>query len=207
MAKFCTKCGAALTGVFCVKCGADARENLPQSSAQAIQAPSSAPTPSQPPPSAGAPKKSSPWVKIIVGVMAVGLVGSALAIGGVYYAYHRVKQKVSEATGGMIGSDSDSSSSSDSGTKGGSTIDACRLLSKEDVSKAIGVEIVRTEPGDNSCSYIAKGDQADMTAKHTTAMMASRGADKKTQQMIQNITGGMFKQFQSESHDKARHFG
>jgi hypothetical protein len=32
-----------------------------------------------------------------------------------------------------------------------------------------------------------------MTAKHTAAMMASRGADQKTQQLVQNFAGGMFK--------------
>jgi hypothetical protein len=53
-------------------------------------------------------------------------------------------------------------------------------------------------PKDNGCSYIAKGDEAEMLAKHATAMTASRGADKNTQQMIQTFAGGMFKEFQSE---------
>ena len=76
--------------------------------------------------------------------------------------------------------------------------DACRLLQKEDVSHAIGVEIVRTHSEDNGCTYIAKGTQADMTAKHVSAMMAARGADKQAQQMIQNFAGGMGKVFESE---------
>ena len=37
-----------------------------------------------------------------------------------------------------------------------------------------------------------------MTAKHLTAMMASRGADQKTQNLIQGISGGMFKAFANE---------
>jgi len=74
----------------------------------------------------------------------------------------------------------------------------CRLLSKQDVSKAIGVEIIRVDRGDNACSYIAKGDEAEMLGKHATAMTASRGADKKSQHAIQAIATGMFKQFQSE---------
>ena len=37
-----------------------------------------------------------------------------------------------------------------------------------------------------------------MLAKHTTAMLAARGADKQTQQTIQKFAGGMFKTFQSE---------
>ena len=37
-----------------------------------------------------------------------------------------------------------------------------------------------------------------MLAKHTTAMLAARGADQQTQQKIQKFAGGMFKTFQSE---------
>jgi len=76
--------------------------------------------------------------------------------------------------------------------------DVCRFLSTEEVSNAIGVEIVRVESKDNGCSYIAKGNQADVMAKHASAMTAIRGADKKTQELVQQFAGGMFKQFQSE---------
>jgi hypothetical protein len=37
-----------------------------------------------------------------------------------------------------------------------------------------------------------------MMAKHASAMMAARGADKKTQQMVQTFAGGMGKMFESE---------
>jgi hypothetical protein len=74
----------------------------------------------------------------------------------------------------------------------------CRFLSKKDVSKAIGVEIIRTQSKDNGCSYIAKGNQADVMAKHTAAIAATRGADKQTQQFAQQFAGGMFKEFQIE---------
>ena len=71
--------------------------------------------------------------------------------------------------------------------------------SKQDVSKAVGVEIVRTESGkDNGCSYMAKGTQQDMTAKHLKAMVADNGADKKTQEIAETIAGGMFTAFQAE---------
>lgn len=102
----------------------------------------------------------------------------------------------------MLASSSGTASpdSSSGGTGAGKTagIDVCRLLSKEDVGRAVGVQIARAQPGDNSCSYIAKGDKAEMLAKHATAMMAARGADQQTQQTIQKFAGGMFKQFQSE---------
>ena len=158
-----------------------------------------------------APKTGmSTLAKLGIAALAVILVVGAAGAVGVYYVAHKVTQKYHEVSDGILGSSSGSSSDpsgasakSGSGSNGstsgsGSMGDVCHLLSKEDVSRAIGVEIVRTEPGDNGCSYIAKGTQADMTAKHVTAMMAARGADKKTQQMIQGFAGGMGKMFASE---------
>ena len=126
----------------------------------------------------------------------------ALAAGGLYYVAHRISQKIHEEAGNILGS-SPTSTSPDSASAGNGSripggIDVCRLLSKEDVGRAVGVAIARAQPGDNSCSYIAKGDKADMLAKHTTAMLAARGADQQTQQKIQKFAGGMFKTFQSE---------
>ena len=40
-----------------------------------------------------------------------------------------------------------------------------------------------------------------MTAKHMAAMVGTKGADAKTQQMIQSLTGGLAKMVQSEGHD------
>ena len=171
-----------------------------------------------PPPSrpntagAGTAKQGlSALAKLGIAAVVIIFVGGAVGIAGVYYVAHRVSQKIHQATDGILGSSSDSSSNSSSkdsglagsssaGSSGGSAIvgDVCRLLQKEDVSHAIGVEIVRTHSEDNGCTYIAKGTQADMTAKHVSAMMAARGADKQAQQMIQNFAGGMGKVFESE---------
>jgi len=223
MPKFCVKCGSPLTsGPFCTKCGADARSvsqsvqpqpisaaaQLPVPAAQTGPQPVSAtgPVPAVAPPVV--PKQGmSTLAKLGIAAVAIIFVGGAAGAVGVYYVAHRVSQKYHEVSDGILGSSSDSrnnaegsgqtesgSSSSSSGSMG----NVCRFLSKEDVSKAIGVEIVRTEPGGNGCSYIAKGTQADMTAKHVAAMMAARGADKKTQQMIQTFAGGMGKMFESE---------
>jgi hypothetical protein len=221
MPSFCVKCGAPLSsGPFCVKCGADARPG--SSTPEPTPQPTSQPTPANTVPTeitqpvaitTEGEKKMSPWVTLGIAALVLFVVGGAMAAAGVYYVAHRVSQKIHEEAGGLLNSDSDSknanssssgsSSSSDPSSTEGSGIDACKLLSKEDVSAAIGVEIIRAEPGDNSCNYIAKGDRADMTAKHVAAMAATRGgADKKSQQMVQNIAGGMFKVFQSESHDK-----
>jgi hypothetical protein len=146
----------------------------------------------------------SPLAKLGIAAVVVVFAGGALAAGGIYYAVHRVSQKIHEETGGILGSSSDSTSSSDSQSSANNTMgNVCRFLSKEDVSRAIGVEIIRAEALDNDgCNYIAKGTQADMMAKHATAMAASRGADKKTQQMLQQFAGGVFKVFQSEDKDR-----
>ncbi len=223
MPNFCVKCGAPLTsGPFCTKCGADAR-----SMGQPVQ-PQQAPMPAQPqqtsvpaaptgpqpvatPPAAAvaqpvaAKQGMSTLAKLGIAALGVILVGGAAGAVGVYYVAHKVSQKYHEVSDGILGSSSSlsSDSSSGSGSKGstsasGSMGDVCHLLSKEDVSKAIGVEIVRTEPGDNGCSYVAKGTQADMTAKHLKAMVADNGADRKTQEIAEKIAGGMFNVLQAD---------
>jgi hypothetical protein len=205
MATFCVKCGAPLSsGPFCVKCGAD-MSNVgmppqPRSPSPVAQTPQPAATPTSTGP-APAKQRMSAMAKLGITAVVVLFVGGALAAGGVYYVAHRVSQKFHQVSDGILGSSSDSTSGSDSGgaaSKSGTMGDVCRLLSKEDVGRAVGVEIARTQPGEDSCSYIAKGDKADMLAKHATAMMAARGADKQTQQTIQKVAGGMFKAFQSE---------
>ncbi len=169
------------------------------------------------------PGKGSPLTKILIGFAVVVIAVGAMAAGGVYYVVYRVKQKVHEVArdsgltsssdnssssggGSLMGSISkmvsgNSGGSSDSDSNGGISGDPCRLLSKEEVGRAIGVEIVATQPTEGGCSYLAKGDSGAMTSKHITAMMAKNGADAKTQQMIQGFTGGMAKVFQSEGHD------
>lgn len=207
MAKFCVKCGAPLSaGPFCVKCGADMRSvgtPASQSPVSAVQMPNTQPTPAPNP----MPAKQGMSTLATLGIAAVAIifVGGAAGAVGVYYVAHKASQKYHEVSNEIRGSNLDSSGgvprkvSSDSDASpsvAGAMGDVCRLLSKEDVTKAIGVEIIRTEPTADSavagCSYVAKGRQQDMTAKHTAAMVASRGADQKTQQLAQNIAGGMF---------------
>jgi hypothetical protein len=168
--------------------------------------------------------KGSPLTKILVGFAVVVITVGALAAGGVYYVVYRVKQKVhdvardlpglgsssennSSSGGGLMGSisklvsSSGNSSSSDSDSNGGISGDPCRLLSKEEVGRAVGVEIVATESSDGGCSYLAQGNSGDMTAKHMAAMLGKDGVDAKTQQTVQNLSGGLFKALQSEDHD------
>ena len=212
MPNFCVKCGAPLSGgPFCVKCGADARSVVPPLQPQS---PPNAPQPPSPRPAletstpASAKQGMSSLAKLGIAALGVILVGGAAGAVGVYYVAHKVSQKYHEVSDEILGSGSGSGSnteegsakagSKDSSSTNSSLGDVCRFLSKEDVSKAIGVEIVRTEPGDNGCSYVAKGTQADMTAKHLKAMVADNGADKKTQEIAEKIAGGMFTASQAE---------
>ncbi len=154
-------------------------------------------------------KKSNTLVKVLVAVVLLIFVGGALAVGGLWYGAHLIKGKVdaarakvlggadpSSGLGGLLG---DSSSSDDS--PGGFKGDPCRFLSKAEVSQAVGLTVIRTEAHDGGCSYIAKGDPADVTAKHLSSMLGGMGADAKTQQMAQKFAGGLFSQ--QEANDKS----
>jgi hypothetical protein len=165
--------------------------------AQAIPTPTPAP----------AAKVSSPWLKIVIVVVIVIVALGALAVGGVIYVAHKVSQKAHEYSREVLGETASTAStasgdrsagaanpateSTPSGTNSGFAGDACRLLSKEDVSRAIGVTILETQKTDGGCSYLAKGTAAGMTAKHTAAMMGAKGADKKTQGMIEQFAGAI----------------
>ncbi len=215
MAKFCVKCGTPLSGAFCGKCGADMRNvsstTQPQPSQPTAPAPQLVAQQANLSP-APAPAKQgvSPLAKLGIAAVAIIFVGGAAGVVGVYYVAHRVSQKIHQTADGILGSDSKSGSTSDvddSGTgksesgrsaKSGAIGDVCRLLSKQDVSKAVGVEIVRTQPEDNGCSYVAKGTKEEMMSKHAAAMAGGLGADKKTQQIIQSFTGGLGNMVRSE---------
>lgn len=139
----------------------------------------------------------STGAKVAIAAVVIIFVGGAVAAAGMFYAAHRVSQKFHEAISDQL----DPSPSGGKKTGTVATVNPCSYLSKEDVSAAIGVEIVKAQAEDTACNFYAKGSQADMSAKHMAAMVASKGADQKTQQMIQGISGGMFKTFQSESKE------
>jgi len=192
VAKFCGNCGNPLneTSTFCGACGARVQPtNVP------LQA---SPVSSLPPLSPLPPVRqgSSPVVKIILVVVVLLVVGGTVSLVGIFYAFHLASHKAHEfsrqvlESGGILPADSGSA-----GRQGGSAGSAgpgdCRFLSKEDVSRAIGVPIVATKTTDAGCEYLAKGTSADMTARHLSAMMASRGATAQQQQMMQNLTRGL----------------
>jgi hypothetical protein len=174
-----------------------------------------APTPGNAYPAAGA-TKSNTLLKVIVAFVLVLVVGGALALGGLWYAAQKIKEKAHAVAAQALAGNGPGSAgmgeflkgvadlkgdSGSDGSAGGFKGDPCRFLSKEEVSRAVGVQVIRVEAKDGGCSYIAKGDPADVTSKHMAAMIGGLGADAKTQKTIQQMAGGLFAQ--QEANDKS----
>ena len=105
-------------------------------------------------------------MKILIAVVAVFVVFGAVAAGAMIYIGHRVHQKVRE-----MGLNSHTPTMAERAAL--RRIDACGLLSKEEVGHAVKIEIVRAESlhgEDPGCVYSVSGDRADMTAKHVTTL-------------------------------------
>jgi len=189
MPAFCGGCGTAVEddSKYCAKCGA------PTGQTERV-ASSTSPLAAPPP----APKGMSAVAKLGIAAVVIIFVGGGVAVAGMYYAAHRVSEKSHDAVSGRVDAAAPSQKTSSSPNSLGNV---CRYLRKEDVSTAIGVEVVRVEPVDDGCNFYAQGDQAEMTAKHMSAMMAAKGADAQTQKMIQGITGALGKSFQSNKQD------
>jgi hypothetical protein len=143
-------------------------------------------------------KKSNTLLKVVIVVVVLLCVGCALALGGLYYGAQMLRQKVHQVAEKQLGSDVFSGNESREGFKG----DPCRFLSKAEVSQAVGLVVIRTDAKDDGCSYIAKGDPADVTAKHAAAMLGGMGADAQTQKTIQKFAGAIFAQ--QEASDKSQ---
>lgn len=212
-AGFCGSCGASTQ-----QAASPVAQPEPQP-APSVAPPSTAPAPAAASSTAVA-KSSSPWLKIVIVVVIVVVAAGALAVGGVIYVAHRVSQKAQEykrevlgepstpaagaatsdapgaggaqPTAAADGAPAPQAAAAASGAASGFSGDACRLLSKEDVSRAIGMDVVDTVPTDGGCSYFAKGKSVDMTAKHAAAMVGKMsGADKKTQGMFEQFAGAV----------------
>ena len=218
MAKFCGSCGAQLSdnSAFCIQCGT--AQNAagvptpqppvqPPPPAQPAYAQVNAPAPApyiqvNAPSSAPPPVKSSgSGLKILLGILAVLFVGGLLVVGGLFYVGHRVvdKIKATAAENGLSLPDKDKEGASAAGVL---HRDYCGLLSKDDVSAAIGIPIVTTHAISDGCEYLAEGTSADMTARHLSAMAGDKGADRQTQDAFHKLAGGVFSAQQSESKEQ-----
>lgn len=217
MSAFCRNCGSSLNdnAQFCGKCGASATAApAPPPSATANVSNAPAASASATTPATAAPKGMSTGAKVAIAAILIIFVGGGVAVAGMVYAAHRVSQRVHAVVKGELqGEDNPNpGSASGSGSGGGGSKSAssdgsmgnvCRYLSAATVGSAIGVPIVRTESIDNGCNYFAKGTQAQMTAKHMSSMMATKGADPQTQKMIEGITGALAQSFQTDKAEKS----
>jgi hypothetical protein len=227
MATFCGSCGSPLNDQadFCGGCGAPvprgpqtiSRPASPVATGGAYAPVRTTPASAAPAP-APAAKSSNALLKVGLVLVAILFVGGLAAFAAVYYAAHKVSEKIHAvaqgdlggskpgggSAGGLLtsltgsaGSQAQTSGATDSAGPGG---DLCRFLSKEDVSSSTGTTIIRADPAPDGCVYIAHGDPADALTKHMGGMLAKKGADAKSQEMLQKFAGGMFKQ--QEQSDK-----
>jgi len=84
--------------------------------------------------------------------------------------------------------------------------DACRFLTRAEVSKAIGVAITGTKSEQNSCDYLARGTAANMTSKHLSAIMGKNGGDKATQEKFERLAGQLFNTQEKNAEAAAPNF-
>jgi hypothetical protein len=167
MAGFCGNCGFPLgaNGAFCSQCGT-------RQSATA-GAPTPPPANFQSPAPVAAAKTGSGF-KILMIVLACFLGFGLLAVGGLFYAAHRVKEAVVDKAA-SYGVDLHTTSSSAPVPKS-RRLPACQLLSKEEASQLLGVPIERAEPQDEpgSCFYYGPQGLSEKLAREDTSSTLKR---------------------------------
>jgi hypothetical protein len=206
MATFCTSCGSPLNEGqgFCMKCGA--KTGSPQAASGAGAAPPmpAVPIPAAPIPAAAMPPAAAPpvaapppaatgggsgLVKILLIVVGVIFLFGAVAVAGVAYVGYRFRQKAREM--GLT-----SENRRHSPALAGGSVNGCKWLSKEDVSAAIGMTVVRAEPTEGSdpgCSYSVMGEVTDLTVKHAMQLNkeATSQMSPQDQEKMQSISKTM----------------
>jgi hypothetical protein len=187
VAKFCGTCGYPLDEAL-ASCGNCANQRETAAAARP------APVPVQ--------NNSSGLLKVVLVLLALLVVGGALAVAGIFYAAHKVSQKVHEYSAQRLKSEPSRHGVALASDRPEG--DVCRLLSKEEVGNAIGMPIAATSSTDDGCSYLAKGTTVEMTSKHVAAMLKSRGADAQTQQTIEKMAGGLFGSMQNEAKEETQ---
>jgi len=196
---FCSSCGAELTGAFCTRCGAPASQP-PSPSAPPPPPAHYAQQPQYVQPPHSAAKSGGGW-KILIAVLAtLGLLG-VLAIAGVWYAVHKVKQEVTRVAASQ-GVDLSAISQSHRGPV--RTFDACALLTKEDLSQLLSLPVERAEGSGKSsnseCRYYSsqaqqRGQAEALAAKKKIEESKSGNAADQAQNvrdignLIRGVTG------------------
>jgi hypothetical protein len=146
MATFCGNCGSPLgpNSAFCPHCGTPAGSRPVQ---QPVQQPVR-------PPLAAPPAQGSSALKIVIVLCCILAVGGVVAVGGMLYLAHRVKQAVVEkAAENGVDLNSLTSSSTHTDAAQRRLPKPCEVLSKEEVSRIIGQPVERAEVQDAMCMY------------------------------------------------------
>lgn len=163
MARFCSKCGTQLSeGMrFCLNCGApvpDTDTAPPVPTAPVAQPPAPEQTASVPPPIQAAPavqaasaapsSGSNTWIKVVVGILLFFVLLGVLGIGACLYIGYRVKKKAIEMKQ-SYGIDMGTHSSANDSR------DVCTLVTKEEVSQALGspIETAENEGSKSNCLF------------------------------------------------------
>jgi hypothetical protein len=193
---FCESCGAQVTGAFCTKCGARASQPSAPSAPPSAYSPPPASPQDAPPPQYAQPlpgAKSGAGLKILFVVLVIlGLMG-VLAIGGVWFAWHKVKQAA-------VNHGIDLNRFSETHRGPARQFDACELLTKEDLSQILNLTVERSE-GDglsthSTCHYFSSGAQQRAleeaaAAKRKLEEETKAGNPKANQSVIVNDVGNM----------------
>jgi hypothetical protein len=183
MAGFCRHCGSQLNGTeaFCTSCGG-ATNFAPSATAAPPPAPVAQPPVPAPPPAA----KGSPVVKIIVAVLAVLALCAVMAAAGIWYVAHRIRQRAQ-----ALGLNHLPAASARSRTVGG-VANGCRLLSQDEVSKAVGMTIARAEtsPDNEGCVYYVNATVAGLMAKKMSGEHSNE-LDAQSRQQVESTVRTM----------------
>ncbi len=138
---FCQNCGAQMGGAFCNACGARASQTPPPPPpppSQYTPAPPQYAPPQYTQPLAPAAKSGS-GLKILLAVLGIFLFLGVVAVVGVVYAVHRAKQAIASTTG------VDLNSFSEQRHGPARRLDACALLTKDDLSQILNLTVDRVE--------------------------------------------------------------
>jgi hypothetical protein len=165
MAMFCVGCGSALDGQssFCGKCGLRAGQLAPQnvSIAQVL-------------PAAAVKSGGGGFLKIVFIAVGVLFIFGAIAVAGMYYTarrYVRVAENITGINAGDVVSTIRDAAKHPSDGSSGSKRDGCALLSKEEASAILGLEVERIDgkPNDHEsaehCDYFVKPGSVEENAE------------------------------------------
>jgi hypothetical protein len=195
MARFCSNCGAPVSGQFCTACGAAIKAGPAQAQ---NETPPAAPV-LQPVAAPPAVRKSS-GTKILFIVLGVLMLFGAIGVGGIVYVGYRAKQKFAELKKdyGVGGDASSRTSSVGTRTFPPSKGSGCSLLEGQEAARILGVAVERAESEASAsegtlCKYwVSAPERQQLIREEIASGMAGMGkADTKSgEQDLEKLIGG-----------------